>query len=290
MRILNIAAIQTAAVPLDVDATWLRFADQVRAVRGLFPHVQLVLAPELLLAAPAPMLESPASWMTDTAEPIDGPTVRRVCDLARETGLWLVPGSFFERDDNGRIFNTAIAVSPTGEVVAKYRKVFTWQPYEDAEPGTCFEVFDIPDVGRVGLAICYDGSFPETVRQLAWMGAEVVLQPVLTTTRDREMERVCARANAFSNQVYVVNLNIADPAGVGESLIVDPEGMVRQQAGGGEEVLVDALDLDAVTRVRTYGTAGLNRPWAQIAKDGANLRLPAYGGGGMVAPEWATRA
>ncbi|WP_406280323.1 carbon-nitrogen hydrolase family protein [Embleya sp. NBC_00896] len=287
MRILNIAAIQTAAVPLDVDATWTRFAAQVRSVRALFPQVRLLLAPELLLAAPAPMLDTPASWMTDTAEPIDGPTVRRVRALARETGLWLVPGSFFERADDGTIFNTAIAVSPEGEVVAKYRKVFTWQPYEDAEPGTCFEVFDIPGIGRIGLAICYDGSFPETVRQLAWLGAEVILQPVLTTTRDREMERICARANAFSNQVYVVNLNIADPAGVGESLIVDPEGMVRQQAGGGEEVLVDALDLDAVTRVRTYGTVGLNRPWAQIAKDGANLRLPAYGGGGMVTPEWA---
>ncbi|MET7300374.1 carbon-nitrogen hydrolase family protein [Embleya sp. NPDC005575] len=289
MRILNIAAIQTTAVPLDVDATWTRFAEQVRTVRKLFPHVQLVLAPELLLAAPGSMWDTPASWMTDTAEPIDGPTVRRVRDLARETGLWLVPGSFFERAEDERIFNTAIAVSPAGEVVATYRKVFTWQPYEDAEPGHCFEVFDIPDVGRIGLAICYDGSFPETVRQLAWMGAEVILQPVLTTTRDREMERVCARANAFSNQVYVVNLNIADPAGVGESLIVDPEGMVRQQAGGGEEVLVDALDLDAVTRVRRFGTAGLNRPWTQIAKDGAKLRLPAYGGGGMVAPEWVER-
>nr|WP_285803295.1 carbon-nitrogen hydrolase family protein [Streptomyces sp. RKAG290] len=52
-------------------------------------------------------------------------------------------------------------------------------------PGHEFTVFDIPRVGRVGLAICYDGSFPETVRQLAWLGAEIVIQPTLTPTRDR---------------------------------------------------------------------------------------------------------
>jgi formamidase len=75
------------------------------------------------------------------------------------------------------------------------------------------------------------GSFPEAVRQLAWLGAEIVIQPTLTTTRDREMELVCARANAWSNQLYVVNVNTADPAGVGMSVIVDPEGIVRQQAG-----------------------------------------------------------
>ena len=46
--------------------------------------------------------------------------------------------------------------------------------------------FDIPEVGRIGLAICYDGSFPETFRQLAWMGAELILQVNLTTTSDRE--------------------------------------------------------------------------------------------------------
>ena len=46
--------------------------------------------------------------------------------------------------------------------------------------------FDIPEVGRIGLAICYDGNFPETFRQLAWMGAELILQLNLTTTSDRE--------------------------------------------------------------------------------------------------------
>lgn len=286
MRTLTIAAIQTSPVAFDVEASWERFCQQVHAVRDTFPHVELIVVPELMLAGEAPLLQARDEWMDEVAEPIGGPTTARVCALAKETGLWLVPGSVYERADDGKVYNTAIAVSPLGEVAAIYRKVFPWQPYEKTTPGNEFVVFDIPGVTRVGLAICYDGSFPETARQLAWLGAEVIVQPTLTTTRDREMELICARANAWTNQVFVVNVNAADPAGVGASCIVDPEGAVRQQSGAGEEILIDCLDLDTVTRVRTHGTFGLNRPWDQIARHGADLRLPMYGGSGMTTPPW----
>ncbi|MEU1023413.1 carbon-nitrogen hydrolase family protein [Streptomyces sp. NPDC005904] len=118
------------------------------------------------------------------------------------------------------------------------------------------------------------------------LGAEIIIQPTLTTTRDREMELVCARANAWTNQVYVVNVNASYPAGVGASAIVDPEGIVRQQAGTGEEILVDVLDLDTVTRVREQGLAGLNRPWTQLARYGERIHLPVYGGT-FRTPEWS---
>ncbi|MEU7581492.1 carbon-nitrogen hydrolase family protein [Streptomyces sp. NPDC041068] len=284
MRTLAIAAVQTTPVPHDLQASFERFARRVRAVRETFPHVQLVVVPELMLSAEAPLLADHAGWMDRAAVTIPGPLTDRLCALARETGLWLVPGSVYEKADDGRVYNTALAISPSGEIAARYRKVFPWQPYEQAEPGDEFVVLDLPGIGRAGLAICYDGSFPETARQLAWLGAEVIIQPTLTTTRDREMELVCARANAWTNQVYVVNVNAADPAGVGSSAIVDPEGIVRQQAGGGEEVLVDVLDLDTVTRVRTYGSAGLNRPWAQLARYGDRVTLPMYGGTFRQAP------
>ncbi|MFF0477739.1 carbon-nitrogen hydrolase family protein [Streptomyces sp. NPDC004284] len=286
MRTLAIAAVQTAPVPYDPETTWSRFAHQIRTVRELFPHVQLVVVPELLLAAEGPMLaEHPEKWMEEAAVTIPGPLTDRLAGLARETGLWLVPGTVYERGDDGHVYNTALAISPEGEIAARYRKVFPWQPYEQTRPGSDFVVFDLPGIGRAGLAVCYDGSFPETARQLAWLGAEVMIQPTLTTTRDRDMELVCARANAWTNQLYVVNVNAPDPAGVGASVIVDPEGTVRQQAGTGEEVLVDVLDLDAVTRVRTYGSAGINRPWAQLARHGDHIGLPMYGGT-FRTPDW----
>lgn len=287
MRALAIAAVQTTSVPHDLPASYERFAGRVRAVRQAFPHVQLVVVPELMLSTEAPLLPDSGAWLTEAACAVPGALTDRLCALARETGLWLVPGSVYEKADDGRVHNTALAISPNGEIAARYRKVFPWQPYERTAPGDEFVVFDLPGIGRAGLAICYDGSFPQEARQLAWLGAEVIIQPTLTTTRDRERELVCARANAWTNQVHVVNVNAADPAGVGASLMVGPEGIVRHQAGGGEEVLVDVLDLDAVTRVRTYGSAGLDRPWTQLGHYGDRVELPMYGGTFRRAP-WQT--
>ncbi|WP_407358821.1 carbon-nitrogen hydrolase family protein [Microbacterium sp. LTA6] len=287
MRTLSIAAIQTAAIHGDLDATWTRFEAQVRKVVEIRAHVDLIVVPELLLAAPGPLLVDDPEFDERAATAIPGPVTDRICGLARELGVWLVPGSLVERGDDDRLYNTAIAVSPEGDIVARYRKLFPWRPYEELTPGRDFTTFDIPGVGTVGLAICFDGSFPEVARQLAWLGAEVIIQPTLTTTRDREMEVVMSRANAFANQVYVVNVNGAAPSGVGESVFVDPEGTILQRASGGDEVLFAVLDLDRVTQVREYGTFGLNRPWAQLADQCALVEYPMFGGAKFVAPAWA---
>jgi formamidase len=224
------------------------------------------------------LLEEQARYSEQAAVPVPGALTEELGGLAARHRVWLVPGTIFERAGDGRVHNTALAFSPEGELVARYRKVFPWQPYEDCAPGDRFVTFDIPDVGRVGLAICYDGNFPESFRQLAWMGAEVILQPTLTTTSDRAAELILARANAIANQLFVVNLNAAAPAGLGRSLIVDPEGLVRVEAGEGEELLTDVLDLDAVTRVREHGLAGVSRIWEQFLRAGPAVELPVYGG------------
>ncbi len=278
MRPLSIAALQTAPVPRDPEATLALLAGRVRALRATAPHAQLALLPELHLSAPPPILEEHAGYAREVAVEVPGPLTEALGRIAAESEIWLVPGSVYELAPDGRVHNTALVLAPDGELVASYRKVFPWQPHEACAPGAEFVTFDIPEVGRVGLAICYDGSFPETFRQLAWMGAELVLQVNLTTTRDREQELVMARANAIFNQLYVVSLTAATPAGVGRSLIADPEGLVRVAGGAGEEVLTDVLDLEAVERVRRYGTAGVSRMWEQLLREGPDIELPMYGG------------
>ena len=280
MRALSLAALQTAPVPRDPEATLGLLAGRVRALKATVPHAQLQLAvlPELHLSAPPPILEEHSGYAREVAVEVPGPLTEALGRIAAESEIWLVPGSVYEVATDGRLHNTALVLAPDGELVASYRKVFPWQPHEACTPGEEFVTFDIPEVGRVGLAICYDGSFPETVRQLAWMGAELVLQVNLTTTSDREQELVMARANAIFNQLYVVSLNAAMPAGVGRSLIADPEGLVRVTGGAGEEVLTDVLDLDAVERVRRYGTAGVSRMWEQMLREGPGIELPMYGG------------
>jgi formamidase len=266
MRTLSIAALQTTPVFRDPEATLGLLRSRVLGARSVVPHLQLLLLPELHLSGQPQLLEEQSSYPEQVAVPIPGPLTEALGELARESGLWLVPGTVFERAESGEIHNTALAFSPAGELVARYRKVFPWQPHEESVPGDCFVTFEIPDVARIGLAICYDGNFPEVFRQLAWMGAEVVLQPTLTTTSDRDAELVLARANAIANQLYVVNLNAAAPAGLGRSLVVDPEGLVRRQAGEAEELITDVLDLDAVERAREFGTAGVSRMWEQAQR------------------------
>jgi len=278
VRPLSIAALQTAPVFGDPDATLRRMGERVARVREVVPHVQLVMFPELHLPALAPPLEphdSPAALAVE----VPGPLTEELAGIARANAVWLVPGSVYERAEAGRVHNTALVFSPEGELVAAYRKVFPWQPHESSAPGDRFVTFDVPDVGRLGLSICYDGSFPETCRELAWMGAEAVLQVSLTTTSDRSQELVMARANAIFNQLYVVSLNAGSPAGLGRSVIVDPEGLVRLQAGDSEELLTDVLDLDAVTRVREYGTGGVSRLWDQATRTGVCARQPRQGDG-----------
>jgi formamidase len=268
MRTLSIVALQTAPVFGDPEATLERLADRAPRIRDLVPHAQLLMLPELhLSAAPAPLEDRDDGYAERVAVEVPGPLTERLGEIARGSGLWLVAGTVFERGEAG-IHNTCIALSPQGELVGRYRKVFPWQPHEGCVRGDEFVTFDIPEVGRIGLSICYDGSFPETSRQLAWMGAEVILQPSLTTTSDRDHELVMARANAIFNQLYLVSLNAAAPAGLGRSVVVDPEGLVRVQAGEGEEMLTDVLDLDAVTRVRRFGTAGVSRMWDQLEREG----------------------
>jgi predicted amidohydrolase len=250
-----------------------RYEADVASVLRRFPATRLVVHPELHLTW------VPGDLEASVAEPLDGPRVTRLREIAARHGVWLVPGSVLETGDDGAVHNTALLLSPTGELTASYRKIFPWRPYEPTTPGEKFVVADLDGIGRIGLSICYDTWFPEHARQLAWLGAEVIVTVVMTTSSDRPQELVLTRANAIANQVHVVAVNTAGPVGTGRSLVVDPEGRVRVESPDATpSVIVDVVDLDDVTRVRQYGTAGLNRLWDQFGPDDAPLELPAYGG------------
>lgn len=254
------------------------FADQLRRLARTYPAVRLFAFPELHLCGHRPD-EDPERVMTGAAQELDGPRGRMLADLARELGLWLIPGSVYERADDGQIYNTAPVYSPEGRRVAEYRKIFPWRPYETTAAGTGFVVLDLDGYGRVGLSICYDAWFPEVTRHLAWQGADLVVNLVRTPTVDRAQELVLARANAIVNQVFMASVNAAPPDGIGRSVVVDPEGRVRAESGPEPELVVtDVLDLAEARRVRTHGTAGLTRVWDPFADDQQPLELPLYAG------------
>lgn len=272
-RVLPIAVVQ--AQPQQVHEPLSGFAEHVHSVLKSFPQSRMIVYPELHLFHG----DQDRHSLLELAQPLGGARVTALRQLAADLGVWLVPGSVCELGANGELFNTAIALSPEGQLVASYRKVFPWRPYEPFDAGDHFVTFEIPKIGRLGFSICYDAWFPEVTRHLAWMGAEVVLNLVKTTTCDRSQEIVLARANAIVNQVFVVSVNCAGPIGTGQSLIVDPEGLVRTATRGTEStVLTDVIDLEHVTRVRKYGTAGLTRMWDHFKPGDQPLSLPLYQG------------
>lgn len=87
-----------------------------------------------------------------------------------------------------------------------------------------------------------------------------------------------ARANAITNQCYVLNINGALDVGGGRSAGVDPEGRVLCEGGSGEEYFSEVLDLDRVRTVRERGTRGLNRLLWQLEEHGARAADPDYRG------------
>jgi len=216
----------------------------------LYPWVEMVVFSELAAHGPAP----------HSAQPTGGEIEGDFCEMARKHGIWLVPGSFFE-SRNGRIYNMTPVIDPSGEIVTRYRKMFPFAPYEPATtPGDEVCVFDVPGIGRFGIAICYDMWFPELLRQMTSMGAEVILNPVMANFMDRPADLAIVQAQAAMFQSWVVSVNGLGVGGNGQSMVVDPAGRVLHQAGNAEAFMPLEIDLDVVRRQRERGLLGLGQP------------------------------
>ena len=217
---------------------------------NLYPWVEMVVFSELCGYGP----------LLHTAQEVPGEFEQEMRHMAKKYGIWLLPGSIFEKRD-GLIYNTATVINPQGEVVKRYSKMFPFYPYEvGVTPGEEFCVFDVPNVGRFGVSICYDMWFPETIRTLSVMGAEVILHPTLTGTIDREIELSIARAMASVNQCFLFDVNGLDTGGSGCSIVCGPDGRVLYQAGSTEEIIPIELDIERVKRSRELGILRLGQP------------------------------
>ncbi len=135
--------------------------------------------------------------------------------------------------------------------------------------GNAFGIFDVPNVVRFGLCICYDLWFPETARTLTSLGAEAILHPVLTSTIDRDIEIAIAQATGAMFQTYVVDINGLGMGGNGRSCVVDPHGRFLHQALVNEEVIPLQIDLDVARQSREEGIRGLG----QLLKSFRDRRL-----------------
>lgn len=169
----------------------------------------------------------------EAAEPVPGPTTTYLGKIAREQEMYIVAG-ILEREGD-LVYNTAILLDRKGELAGKYRKVCL--PREEIEggvsPGYDFPVFDT-DLGRIGIMICWDVTFPEPARALALQGADIILLPIWGGNFN------LAKARAIENQIYLVSSTYDADMRTG---IFDLEGNLLAEGSEEQPVVVVEVDL-----------------------------------------------
>ena len=191
----------------------------------------------------------------DYAEADDGYTQTRMKEKARQHGLHIV-STIFEVARPGLNYDTAMLISPAGEIVGKYRKVHP-AAYLSLEKiyfrgGSSFPVFKVGE-WTVGFSICYDNLFPESCRCLMLHGAELIIAPYATPVPDPWENFLSTRA--LENGVYLAVCNHVGREGEwqmsGKSMVIDPLGKILVQASGIEEQLITAeIEREAVIQAR----------------------------------------
>ena len=247
MKPFSIAAIQLS---LSVKDNFTLIEKKAREAIIRFPWLQMIVFSELAVGGVSCKNES--FFLKEY--------IQKCEDLAKELDVWLVPGSFYEKTEDG-IYNTAPVLNPKGELVSKCRKLYPFLPYEKGIiAGEKICVFEVPGSGKIGMHICYDLWFPETSRALVLNGAEVILHPSLTDTCDRDVERAMVKATAAQQQCYYIDVNAGGEQGCGLSLIAGPDGEILHDANIGQEMMLVEVDFDRVRRCRERGLKGLGQP------------------------------
>ncbi|HJL02201.1 MAG TPA: carbon-nitrogen hydrolase family protein [Polyangiaceae bacterium LLY-WYZ-15_(1-7)] len=201
-----------------------------------------------------------------------GPILERCRALAREHGVELVLGGFWEKhpQDPGRAYNACVHLAADGSVGAVYRKIHLFDvelsdgtTLRESETVAAGEAPVVADTvaGKLGLTVCYDVRFPELYRRLVDLGATAVAVPAAFTLHTgKDHWHVLLRARAIESQCYVLAAAQtgrhvqSDGRGrrvsYGHALIADPWGTVLAECGEGEGCAVATLDPAYLEKVR----------------------------------------
>ena len=243
-----------------------------RAVVGYSPFfdVKLVVFPEF--AHHAPIYETVQELSDKLAVRLPNEETDRYVAKAKERGIFIQTGTFLEVDPKwpGRVFNTTLLIGPDG-ILSRYRKMNPWLPWEVHSSPHDIPGYDEPyfpvvetEIGKLGVAICYDWLFPEAIRALALQGAEVLIRVSAYmdpwgATPPMDWWTLINRTRALENTAFVVAANQAATATnyppfswPGGSMVVDFDGRILSQAEPGpfEKIVVGPIDIATLREER----------------------------------------
>lgn len=194
----------------------------------------------------------------------EGSTLKMLSAAASEEKIYLVGGSIPEREEN-IIYNTSFVFGPRGKLLAKHQKVHLFDV--DLPDGLSFHESRTLGAGKnvtvvktdlctLGVAVCYDIRFPELIRLMALMGAEIVILPAAFNMNTGPAHwELLLRTRAVDNQVFIAGASSARDTeasyvSYGNSLIADPWGKIIAQAGEKETILYGDIDLQVLKETR----------------------------------------
>jgi N-carbamoylputrescine amidase len=236
---------------------------------------QVVCLPELYRTPYFCQSETHASF--DLAEPVDGPSVRRLAQVARQHGVAVVV-PIFEQRAPGLYHNSAVVLDADGSVAGLYRKMHIpddpgfYEKFYFTPGDLGFKAIDVA-AGRIGALICWDQWYPEAARLTALAGAAVLFYPTAIGwhpaekaefgAAQRDAWRTMQRSHAIANGCYVAAVNRVGhereaPGAVGlefwgTTFLCDPYGVVLAEASTGrEETLVASVDLGRIQEARRH--------------------------------------
>ena len=238
-----------------------RFIDEA-AERGAV----LVSLPEVMnYIAGSKAEDVKAKEAEEGGETLPGYSTEILMQKAKEHGIYIHSGSFTEKNPaiQGRHYNTSVMIDDTGEIIATYRKLHTFDVvlpdgtvYNESEkiaPGEKIVTADTK-LGKLGFSICYDIRFPELFRLMALKGVQIFFTPANFTVPTGQHWEPLLRARAIENGCYVIAAAQIGKkphfSAYGNSMVVDPWGTVIAHAKNEVGVTYAEIDLDFQEKIR----------------------------------------
>lgn len=236
-RMVRIGMLKALPVKWDLEANWAVFEAQFW--RHAYDDLDFFITPECFLDGYAVTDDgwTPDRFVTVAQQVEQSSYIQRVREMARQAHTRIVFG--FTEIVQGRFYNCALLIGANGEIVGKYHKTHLQTHDLRFAPVQDLPVFKL-DIACVGILICADRRWPETMRTLRLKGAEICLMPTYGMWHlDNEW---WMRTRAYENQIFVC---FAHPHVV---LIANPKGGLEAKLQSNvPEVLVHDVDLSQVT-------------------------------------------
>lgn len=229
----------------------------------------IIVFPELCLSPFFPRIAGQDA--SRYAMRLDSEYVHLIRQRSRDLRLIASPNTYLEEE--GQRFDASLLIDENGEIVGVSKMVhiaqvpgFYEQDYYTAS-NSGFKAHDT-SLGRIGIVVCFDRHYPESIRTCTLKGAKVILIPTANTMDEpRDLFECELRTAAMQNGVYIAMCNRVGREGdavfCGESTVVDPDGAVIFKANESEGLSIVDIDLAKVeTSRRSRPYLSLRRPEA----------------------------